>query len=369
MAHARNPVTDDLSRYLSPSAQRIRTLSIERWGEARAVEMIGLARSYVDLHNKAEKIAPFSEPVLITGESGVGKELLAQTIYLLGHPKGKPFVSVNCPQFQEDNLTVSELFGHTRGSFTGAVADRLGAFDEADGGVLFLDEIGDLNPGTQAMLLRVLSTNELKPLGAARSQSVEVRVVAATNVQLNHLVMNKRFRYDLFFRLRYFNLQVPPLRERDDDWALLVEYYLRRLCDRHGVRKAFSPSALKQLEAYHWPGNVRQLMTMVTTGYAMADGATIQMHDVASVIDDGLTSEVDRDDLWARVTGGGQDFWQVVYEPFMNRDLNRAQLTRFVRTGLGIAKGRYSALLELLGLPSTDYQRFMDFLRHHELKP
>ncbi len=362
-------MTAELTPYLGDLALRVRARSIERWGKPRAVEMVGQARNYLDLQTRIEKVAAFAEPVLVTGESGVGKELIAQAIYLLGAAKGCPFVSVNCPQFQEDNLTVSELFGHARGSFTGAVADRRGAFDEANGGVIFLDEIADLDPGTQAMLLRTLSTGEIRPLGARQSHSVDVRVVAATNVPLNHLVMTRRFRYDLFFRLRYFHLEVPPLRERGDDWALILEYYLRRLCEKYGVRKSFAPSAMKQLESYQWPGNVRQLITLVTTGYAMADGNTIDMDDVVSLLDDGLLSEQDPEDLWRSVVDGHKDFWVAVYEPFMNRDLNRAQVIRFMRKGLAAAEGRYSRMVDLLRLPACDYQRFMDFLRHHQLKP
>ncbi len=354
---------------MSDVARRVRALSTDRWGPSRAVEMVGRAQNYLHLLAKVTKVAGFSEPVLITGESGVGKELLAQAIYLLGQPAGRPFVSVNCPQFQEDNLTVSELFGHVRGSFTGAVADRHGAFDEADGGVIFLDEIADLNPGTQAMLLRTLSTGELKPLGAAQSHSVNVRVVAATNEPINHLVMSKRFRYDLFFRLRYFHLDVPPLRERGDDWALILEYFLRRLCERHGVRKSFAPTAMKRLETYHWPGNVRQLGTLVTTGYAMADGDTIDLDDIESLIDDEMLPESDPEDLWRSVVDGQRGFWEAVHDPYMNRDLNRSQLNRFIRKGLAVSENRYSRLLELLRLPASDYQRFMDFLRHHHLKP
>jgi DNA-binding NtrC family response regulator len=354
---------------LSERAQRVRALSVARWGEHRAVEMVGCAGNYLDLLSRIEKVAPYSEPVLISGESGVGKELMARAIYLLSQPRSSPFVPVNCPQFQEDNLTVSELFGHTKGSFTGAVADRRGAFDEADGGVIFLDEIADLNPGTQALLLRTLSTGELKPLGATQPHTVSVRVVSATNVPLNHLVITKHFRYDLFFRLRHFHLHVPALRERGDDWARILDFCLRRLCERYGVRKTFSRSAIRALEGYRWPGNVRQLITLVTTGYAMADGAVIEADDIAEQLEDGALEERSPDDLLLQVIDGAKDFWQIIYQPFMERDLNRSQVKAVIKRGLVVAEGHYSRLVDLMHMPAADYQRFMDFLRHHRLKP
>src|SRR5206468_7016675 len=148
--------------------------------------MVGISEPFQALLGKLEKVARFREPVLVTGESGVGKEGVAQALYLLSQQTmGRPYVAVNCPQFQEDNLTVSELFGHAKGSFTGALTDRRGAFEEADGGVLFLDEVGDLHLTAQAMLLRTLQTGEFKPLGAARSRLADVRVVSATNRSLN----------------------------------------------------------------------------------------------------------------------------------------------------------------------------------------
>ena len=152
-------------RSLSPPAMRLRALSIERLGPERAIELVGLAPSLSDALTKLEKVARYREPVLITGESGAGKEFFAQAVHLFGGARHAPFVPVNCPQYQEGNLTVSELFGHTRGSFTGAIADRKGAFEEADGGVIFLDEIADLHASAQVMLLRALATGEFRPVG------------------------------------------------------------------------------------------------------------------------------------------------------------------------------------------------------------
>jgi DNA-binding NtrC family response regulator len=358
-------------RSLSPPAQRLRALSIERLGPERAIELVGLAPSLHDALGKLEKIARYREPVLITGESGSGKEFFAQAVHLFGGVRNSPFVPVNCPQYQEGNLTVSELFGHTRGSFTGAIADRKGAFEEADGGVIFLDEIADLHASAQVMLLRALATGEFRPVGATRSRTVDVRVVSATNRPLNQLVMQNQFRYDLLFRLRQFHINIPPLRERGDDWRLLADFWLARLARQYGVAKRFSATAMKVLERCAWPGNVRQLIGIVRTGYAMADSSTIEPGDFALQLEESEPGAAGAEGpgLYERVVDHGEEFWAIVYEAFMNRDLNRAQVKAVIRSALTAAGGNYRRVLELFRLPASDYQRFMDFLRHHDLKP
>jgi DNA-binding NtrC family response regulator len=358
-------------RALCPPAMRLRALSIERLGADRAIELVGLAPSLNDALSKLEKVARYREPVLITGESGAGKEFFAQAVHLFGGARTAPFVPVNCPQYQEGNLTVSELFGHTRGSFTGAVADRKGAFEEADGGVIFLDEIADLHASAQVMLLRALATGEFRPVGATRSRQVDVRVVSATNRPLNQLVMTNQFRYDLLFRLRQFHIAIPALRERGDDWRLLTDYWLARLARQYGVAKRFSAAALRVLETCPWPGNVRQLIGVVKTGYAMADSSTIEPDDFALQLEESEPggARSDGPGPYERVVDQGEEFWTTVYEAFMNRDLNRSQVKAVIRSGLTAAGGNYRKVLELFRLPATDYQRFMDFLRHHDLKP
>src|SRR5207244_9960368 len=164
--------------------------------------------------------------ILITGESGVGKEFFAKACYLLGDRTYAPFVVVNCPQYGDANLTVSELFGHVKGSFTGAMSDHQGLFEVADGGVVFLDEVGDLHPNAQTMLLRALAEKEVKPIGSTKTYSVNVRVIAATNRLLRDMIAVGQFRQDLYFRLRYFPLDVPPLREREEDWRLLISFFV-----------------------------------------------------------------------------------------------------------------------------------------------
>jgi Nif-specific regulatory protein len=264
---------------------------------------------------------------------------------------------------------VSELFGHRRGSFTGAIADRKGAFEQADGGVIFLDEIADLHLSAQAMLLRALASGEFKPVGTDRPRSANVRVIAATNRSLNKLMVGEEFRNDLYFRLRYFLLQAPPLRERGDDWHILLEHLLVRLRQEHGIAKRFTPASLKLLDSYHWPGNVRELISVVTMGYAMADGDAIEPGDFASQIESHGEAVGEPRSLYRRVVIDGEDFWATVYRPFMSRDLNRAQVKAFIKQGLLSANGSYRGLLDLMGVPAGQYQKFMDFLRHHDLKP
>lgn len=356
---------------LSEVALHVRTLSEQEWGPARAIDMVGQHPSYVSLLARLQKVSPYDEPVLITGESGSGKESLAQALYLLGRRRGKPYIAVNCPQYQDGNLTVSELFGHRKGSFTGAIVDRKGCFETGDGGMIFLDEIADLHMSAQVMLLRALASGQFQPIGSDATRTVNVRVVAATNRPLEQMMVAQQFRHDLFFRLHYFMLRVPPLRDRGDDWLFLLDYALFRLHQKYGVAKKFSREALALLAGYRWPGNVRQLMSVATMGYALADGDTISVSDFEAQLDvAGVASQKDFvEELFERLVLREQTFWESVHEPFMKRDLNRAQVKALVKKGLTAAGGSYHALLETLGLPHEDYQRFMDFLRHHDLKP
>ncbi|MGE5235546.1 MAG: sigma 54-interacting transcriptional regulator [Acidobacteriota bacterium] len=360
----------DSERFMTEVAQRVERLAIEEWGLRKSVSIVGLSPAVADVHRKLEKIAAFDAPVLISGESGVGKEALAQAIYLLGSRRGKPFVAVNCPQYQEGNLTVSELFGHKKGSFTGAVADRKGCFEVADGGVIFLDEIGDLHMAAQTMLLRALAYGEFQPLGSQQTKTVNVRVVAATNRSLDQLRMGDHFRDDLFFRLHYFHIRIPPLRDRGDDWLILVDYFLAKLSRQHGVAKRFSQASLKILSGYDWPGNIRELNGIVTMGYALCDGEQIEPHDFLSLLQSRqAAAESQEDELYWRVVVGGESFWKVVHAAFIARELNRGQVRTVIRRGLTATDGSYQQLLEHFHLPSQEYQKFMDFLRHHRLKP
>lgn len=358
-------------RFFGPLARQLQGLSEERWGEQRRVSIVGRSAALESVMEKAALVAKFDEPILLTGESGVGKESLAEAVYLLSPRREGPFVTVNCPQFQEGNLTVSELFGHKRGSFTGAVADRKGCFEEADGGVIFLDEIGDLHMGAQLMLLRALSSGEFTPLGSNKPRRVNVRVIAATNRPLSASGLGEHFRGDLFFRLRYFHLQLPPLRKRENDWRLLVDFVLERLRVRHGVDKRFSDRALDLLAGYRWPGNIRELFSVVTSGYALSTSETIEPEAFSSLIETKarFTGRRVEDSAIRQMAISEGDFWSTIYRRYMDRELNRSQVRSVVAWGLTRVTGSYQRLLGFFGMPADDYQRFMDFLRHHKLKP
>lgn len=358
------------SRYFCDAAQRIRAASAIAFGGARTIEIVGKSPELVDALRKLEKVANYDEPVLIHGESGVGKESLAQSVHLLGKRSGRPYVSVNCPQFQEGNLTVSELFGHRKGSFTGAVADRKGCFETADGGVIFLDEIGDLGMNAQVMLLRAIANGEFQPLGSDVVRKADVRIVSATNRSLNQLVAEQHFRNDLLFRLRFFLIQPPPLRQRGDDWRLLLEFCLERMHKRYGISKRFSDDSLALLDGYSWPGNVRELIGIASTGYALSDGDIIRPRDFADRLEQTASErEGGVDALMRRLQSQSGDFWKLVHEPFLDRDLSRREVRRLVSRGLRETHGSYRKLLQVWRVSAAHYQKFMDFLRHHRLKP
>ena len=359
----------NLGSYLSRSAAEIRRLSIQHLPGSEPLEMVGHDPCILELLRKIAKVARFDEPVLITGESGVGKEFVARAIYLLSSRAGKEFAAINCPQHQDGNLTVSELFGHERGSFTGAAAARKGSFEAANGGVVFLDEVADLHMSAQMMLLRALAEGEFKRLGSNEARSVNVRVVAATNRPLEAMRVGETFREDLYFRLRYFSIEIPPLRRRGNDWLLLLQHRLNRLRLKHGINRYFSDASLKILEAYPWPGNIRELNNIVSTGYAMADGVEIEPRDFEAML--GRTKHTSfeiADSIFAELREGRGNFWNLVHEPFLNRDLNRREVRSIIRYGLLASNRSYREALPMWGIADSDYQKLMDFLRNHDLK-
>ncbi len=227
-----------------------------------------------------EKIAPTDSPVLITGESGTGKELVARAIHYQSRRSDRPFVAVNAAALPE-NLVESELFGHARGSFTGAQHEKKGLFEEADQGTLFLDEVGEIPPGLQVKLLRVLQTGEVRRVGENHARMVDVRVIAATNKDLVQARESGEFREDLYYRLNVFQIELPPLRERREDISILALYFLTRYSRRLGKSlDGFSPEAQALLVGYDYPGNVRELENAVQRAVTLAEGRTVQASDL-----------------------------------------------------------------------------------------
>ena len=352
-------------------ALEVRAKSLAKWGANQSVELLGVSQKMRDTLDKVQKFAKFNQTILITGESGVGKELFAKACYLLSPRTKAPFVVVNCPQYGEGNVTVSELFGHVRGSFTGAVADHKGLFDSADGGVVFLDEVGDLPPTAQTMLLRALAEKEVKPLGSNKTYSVDVRVIAATNRPLREMISTGQFRQDLYFRLRYFPLEIPALREREDDWKVLISYFVENLNQEYNLKKAFSPTSIKFLERYPWPGNVRELRSIAMIGFSMAESKYIEPDHFVNELRQANLPKLDagKNELFENMVQQRRSFWDVVHQRFLDRDLNRTQVRETISQGLLAARGSYRRMSVLFNIKPDHYQKFMDFLRHHRLKP
>jgi transcriptional regulator with GAF, ATPase, and Fis domain len=358
-------------------AATVRTRSAERWGETRATAIVGRHPSIMAALDRAARFARSESPVLINGETGTGKELFARAIYLLSPRNTGPFLTVNCAQYQEGQLLASELFGHRRGSFTGAVGDHRGLFEAADGGVVFLDEVGELSAQAQAMLLRLLSEGEIVPVGETRCRRVDVRVVVATNRNLKEMVEAGRFRADLYYRLRFLHLTIPPVRERGDDWELLLGHYLERLAGPGRPRKRLSDQALALLSRHDWPGNVREIRGLADTGVLLSDGPVIEPRHFAEALEEiararqiaAVPSPTVSRQVFVRLINRDGSFWELVHQPYLERDLNRLEVREVIALGLRHTRGSYKDLLGAFGIAHPDYLKFMDFLRHHQLKP
>jgi len=242
--------------------------------------IVGASKEMRDVYEQIAQVAPSHTTVLIRGESGTGKELAAHAIHYNSPRNAKPFVKVNCAALPE-SLIESELFGHEKGAFTGAVARKRGRFELAEGGTLFLDEIGDLSPAIQVKLLRVLQEREFERVGGIETVRVNVRLIAATNVELEQAVQDGRFRSDLYYRLNVFSIYLPPLRERKTDIVLLADHFLEKYGRQNGKRiKRISTPAIDMLVSYHWPGNVRELENVIERSTLVCEGSVIHGHNL-----------------------------------------------------------------------------------------
>jgi DNA-binding NtrC family response regulator len=242
--------------------------------DGRFGRLWGRSAAMLCVYEQIKRVAVTSVTVFITGESGTGKEVVAQTLHELGPRSAKPFLAVNCGAISP-HLIESEIFGHEKGSFTGAERQHQGFFERAAGGTLFLDEVTEMPPDLQVKLLRVLETGRFTRVGSTQSQAADVRIIAASNRCPFEAVAEGRLREDLLYRLNVFPLQLPPLRERLSDVPLLAEHFLQAISAREGQARQWSPQALRQLERYHWPGNVRELRNAVQRAYVMAQGDVV----------------------------------------------------------------------------------------------
>lgn len=273
-----------ISQIASQAAARRDDRLLQQSAEQTAIEqfegIVGDSPVIQRIVERIRKAAKNKLTVLIIGETGTGKELIADAIHRRSDRANRPFKAVNCAGLN-DNLLESELFGHVRGAFTGAVADRKGYFVAADGGTLFLDEIGDMPLAMQAKLLRALERREVNPVGSTETRKVDVRIIAATNIDLKRSVDEKRFREDLFYRLHEWEIRVPPLRERKSDIPALAHHLLKRANERNGLSvPGFSSEAMQALTRYYWPGNVRELANAIQAAAANAEDRAIELDDL-----------------------------------------------------------------------------------------
>ena len=347
----------------------------------RTEPLIGASVAIRTVQEEAEYAAQSDAKVLLTGESGVGKEVVARFIHSRSRRNTAAFVTMNCAGVPE-SLLESELFGHVRGSFTGAFRDRAGLLEMANGGTIFMDEIGEMSARMQALLLRFLEGGEVQRVGAERRVApVNVRVIAATNRRLLDRIAEGAFREDLYYRLNVIHIPIPPLRERKEDVPLLLRYFLQQFSQRYKVPvPELSEEAMARLNEYDWQGNVRELRNVAERLVLRPRSTPITVEGLPkelarpaaaapAVISGGKPAAGERnvaDIMFDRIVNGGESFWTVVYPLFMARDMRRVELREIVTRGLERTRGNYKILVELFNMPQQDYKRFLNFLRKYE---
>jgi transcriptional regulator with GAF, ATPase, and Fis domain len=324
-----------------------------------------------DLCAVAARVAAGDAKVFISGESGAGKDLIAQYIHGRSPRARHPFVVLNCAAFS-DSLLETELFGHARGSFTGAYRDKPGCLELAHRGTVFLDEVGEMSLRMQADLLRFLENGEIQRVGSTGERArVDVRIIAATNRDLTEQVASGEFRKDLMYRIQVVHLRVPPLREHREDIRALAE----RAIARTGRPIRLTPEAMRAFERYSWPGNVRELQNVVEQVAWTSASEDVAVADLPAQIQAapraGLLAKPERrrqlaDDLYSALVSGHYTFWDDIHPLFLRRDITRHDLRLLMRRGLATTRGNYRSLLKLFAMADADYKRFMNFLAAHD---
>jgi two-component system NtrC family response regulator len=338
--------------------------------------LIGRSAQIQALQAEIERVARSDAKVLITGESGVGKEIVSRSIHYLSPRANMTFAPVNCAGLPE-TLLESELFGHVKGSFTGAYRDKPGKLETAHMGTVFLDEIGEMTLRMQGLLLRFLETGEIQRVGAdGGARHVNVRVIGATHRNLRDMIAQGSFREDLYYRLNVIQINVPPLRERREDIPELVTHFLNKfVAANRSPITGVAPDAMKALGAYSWPGNVRELENLIERMVVAVQHDTIELQDLPSEVraQDNVAFRPRRerrrtvaDDLYARLTENRESFWATVYPMYMAREITRQHVRDVVRRGLEEARGNYKIVARLFNMESREYKRFLNFLRKHD---
>jgi two-component system response regulator HydG len=331
-------------------AQKLRQLERHRGDELSYEGILGKSRKMQEVFDIIENIAPTNSTILVMGESGTGKELVARAIHSRSKRKDKPFVVINCAAIPV-HLLESELFGHKRGSFTGAVSDKKGLFEEADGGTVFLDEIGEIPPSIQVKLLRVLQAGEMRPVGGVETSQVDVRLIVATNRDLPTLVKEGGFREDLYYRVNVIGITLPPLRERTDDIPLLAYHFLQLYSSRMNKKiDKISVDALQALQNYTWVGNVRELENIIERAVVLAGGDSITSQD--------LPAKLLSESFYLLDEEGSLDISQFTYQEAKTRALssfNRAYLGSLLKE----AKGNISFASERAGMDRSNFKKLI----------
>lgn len=355
--------------------------------------LIGTSAQIREIEDEAKRAARSDAKILVTGESGVGKEVVARMIHRYSARSSRAFVAMNCAGVP-DSLLESELFGHVRGSFTGAYRDKPGLLEQAHGGTIFMDEVGEMSLRMQALLLRFLEDGDIQRVGAERrTGTANVRIVAATNRVLLDQIAAGAFREDLYYRLNVIHLVIPPLRARREDIEPLLQHFLDEFGEKYGVPvPELAPEVVAQLGAYDWPGNVRELKNVVERLIVRGRGGVVHLADLPGT----MPGAVSRAGAPVRLAvsgalpgppglppGGGvlrptapqllermisqrESFWSAVYLPFMARDLTRDDVRALIAAGLQHTRGNYKMLLALFNMEPADYKRFLNFLRKHQ---
>ncbi len=317
--------------------------TVEQYEQTVFEELTGTTPAMQRVVELIRKVAPTDSTVLLLGESGTGKEVVANTLHRLSRRQGRPFVAVNCAALPE-GLLESELFGHVKGAFTGAERDKRGLFEEADGGTIFLDEIGDMSPITQAKVLRVLQSGDFRRVGSSTIQHADVRVIAATNRDLTEAVHQNQFREDLYYRLNVIQIRIPPLRERMDALPPLLQHFIQRYNAKYGKNlRGVDDHAMGLLRHYEFPGNVRELESIAAHAVIMADGSQITAEDLPDPVRFGIRPRL------ALGYRAGEDFMS----------LNRMEESH-IRAALERFSGNQSVAAKKLGISRSTLWRKMN---------
>ena len=344
----------------------------------QAMTLVGVSAAIRSVEEEIDHAARCDAKVLITGESGVGKEIVARMIHDNSTRSRGPLITINCAGFP-DSLLESELFGHVKGSFTDAHRDKRGWLEAANAGTIFMDEVGEMSLRMQALLLRFLETGEIQRVGSDRKlPPVDVRVITATHRRLVEHIADKTFREDLYYRLNVVHIEVPPLRDRREDVVVLMNHFLHMFCDSYQLPvPEVIPEAVGALTSYAWPGNVRELRNVAERlalrcreGRITLDMLPIEItrerRTLATTTTAAAVMPSSSQLILDRILNDGASFWSEVYEPFMARDLTRHDVRELVRLGLEHTRGNYKMLVAYFNMPPEDYKKFLNFLRKYQ---